>query len=256
MRSRAYRDAMTGPAATRAGRLADPDLRARVVREVADSIAKAETPAPDFDALFPMADPPDYSPTASESIGALARAAASSPIEVLYDVSAAARPDDAVVYTPFANFASGDLSAVRRMLTSPRALFGLSDSGAHCTTICDASFPTFALGYWTRDTSLAPIPVEYVVHCQTRRQAAYLGWDDRGVVAPGYLADLNVIDLDTVGVRRPRLVRDLPAGGGRYLQKADGYRATLKRGQVVFEDGELTDARPGRLVRGAQPAPA
>jgi N-acyl-D-aspartate/D-glutamate deacylase len=255
MRSRSYRDAMTD-ASRRADRLADADLRARVVREVQDSIAADTTTAPDFDALFPMADPPDYSPTPEDSVGARARAAGTSPVDVLYAVSAAAPADDAVIYTPFANFASGDLRAVRQMLTSPRALFGLSDSGAHCTTICDASFPTFALSYWSRDTALVPIPVEYLVHCQTRRQAAYLGWGDRGVVAPGYLADLNIIDLETIGVRRPRLVRDLPAGGGRYLQKADGYRATLKRGEVVFEDGELTDARPGRLVRGAQPAPA
>ena len=94
------------------------------------------------------------------------------------------------------------------------------------------------------------------MHLQTGRQAAYLGWNDRGVIAPGYLADINVIDLETIGVRRPRLVRDLPAGGARYLQKADGYRATLKRGEVALENGELSDARPGRLVRGAQPAPA
>ncbi|MCU1456409.1 MAG: putative D-aminoacylase [Actinomycetia bacterium] len=255
MRSASYRDVMADAPARRAGRLADADLRARVVREVQASIDAGKTPAPDFDSLFPMSDPPNYSPTVDDSVGALARAAGASPVEVLYHVAAAAPVDDAVVYTPFANFASGDLSAVRRMLTSPRALFGLSDSGAHCTTICDASFPTFALGYWSRDTDLASIPAEYVVHCQTQRQAAYLGWNDRGVVAPGYLADLNVIDLATVGVRRPRLVRDLPEGGGRYLQKADGYRATLKRGEVVFENGELTDSRPGRLVRGRQPAP-
>lgn len=256
MRSASYRDAMADAPGRRAARLADAQLRAQVVREVQDDIAGGSAPAPDFDRLFPMSDPPDYSPTPDDSMGALARAAQTSPVEVLYDVSAAAPVDAAVVYTPFANFTSGDLSAIRRMLTSPRALFGLSDSGAHCTTICDASFPTFALGYWTRDTALAPLPVEYVVHCQTRRQAAYLGWNDRGVIAPGYLADVNIIDLETVGVRRPRLVRDLPQGAPRYLQGADGYRATLKRGSVVFEDGELTDARPGRLVRGRQPSPA
>ncbi len=255
MRSRSYRDAVVDSPTGRAERLASADLRALVVSEVQDSIARATTPGPDFDNLFPMADPPEYSPAPGDSIGARARASGTSPLEVLYDVSRAAAPDDAVIYTPFANFASGDLSAVRRMLTSPRALFGLSDSGAHCTTICDASFPTYALSYWGRDTALAPIPVEHLVHCQTRRQAEYLGWADRGVVAPGYLADVNVIDLETVGVRRPTLVRDLPAGGGRYLQKADGYRATLKRGEVLFENGEITDARPGRLVRGAQPGP-
>jgi N-acyl-D-aspartate/D-glutamate deacylase len=256
MRSRSYREAMADAPSPRAERLAGTDFRALVVREVEDSIARGKTPAPDFDSIFPMADPPEYSPTPDDSIGAVARAAGTSPVEVLYDVSTAAPADDAVIYTPFANFASGDLRAVRRMLTSPRALFGLSDSGAHCTTICDASFPTYALSYWGRDTLLAPIPVEYLVHCQTQRQAAYLGWGDRGVIAAGYLADVNVIDLETVGVRRPRLVHDLPQGAGRYIQNADGYRATLKRGEVLFEDGELTSVRPGRLVRGAQPAPA
>lgn len=252
MRSRTYRSAMTDGSAVHSDPLAGGRFRQLVVGEVEASIARGKTPAPDFDSLFPMADPPDYSPDVGESFGALARATGRSPVEILYDVSTAAPADHAVIYTPFANFASGDLGAVRTMLTSPRALFGLSDSGAHCTTICDASFPTYALSHWGRDTDLAPIPVEYLVHCQTQRQAAYLGWHDRGVVAPGYLADLNVIDLQTIGVRRPKLVHDLPAGGARYLQRADGYRATIKRGEVTLENGELTDARPGRLVRGAQ----
>lgn len=254
MRSGSYRSAVTNAP------VGDPDVlgsgrfRELVVREVEASIARGKSPVPNFDLIFPMADPPDYSPSAGESLSALASASGRSPVELLYDVSRRAPTDNAVIYTPFANFASGDLSAVRQMLTSPRALFGLSDSGAHCTTICDASFPTYALSYWGRDTQLDPIPVEYLVHCQTQRQANYLGWQDRGVVAPGYLADLNVIDLETVGVRRPKLVRDLPDGGGRYLQEADGYRATIKRGEVTLENGELTSARPGRLVRGAQPA--
>ncbi len=253
MRSRSYRAAMVETRTPRSDRLRDATFRATVVREVQDSIARGKTPPPDFNLMFPMTDPPEYSPRPDQSIGGLARSTGTSPVEVLYDVSAAAPTDDAVIYAPFANFASGNLRAVRRMLTSPRALFGLSDSGAHCMTICDASFPTYALSYWGRDTSLAPIPMEQLVHCQTQRQAAYLGWQDRGVVAPGYLADLNLIDLETIGVRRPRLVRDLPRGGSRYIQEANGYRATLKRGEVLFENGELTDARPGRLVRGPQP---
>jgi N-acyl-D-aspartate/D-glutamate deacylase len=256
MRSHSYRSAVGALPGHTSPTLSRPDFRALVTREVQESIARATTPAPDYDSLFPMADPPDYSPTRDQSIGALARASGRPPVEILYDLSLAVPAGDAVIYTPFANFASGDLSAVRRMLTSPRALFGLSDSGAHCTTICDASFPTYALSYWGRDTRLATIPVEYLVHCQTQRPATYLGWHDRGVIAPGYLADLNVIDLETIGVRRPRLVRDLPGGGGRYLQRADGYRITMKRGEVVVENGQLTNARPGRLVRGEQPPPA
>ena len=255
MRSVAYRAAIAERSVLGADPLRDVDPRSVVVGEVHESIGRGKTPAPDFDSIFPMADPPDYSPRPEDSLGALARAAGTSPIEVLYDITTAAPTDDAVIYTPFANFATGDLSAVRRMLTSPRALFGLSDSGAHSRTICDASFPTFVLSYWARDTPLDPIPVEYLVHCQTRRQAVYLGWHDRGLIAPGYLADINIIDLETIGVRRPRLVHDLPGGGPRYLQSADGYRTTLKRGEVLTEAGELTDPRPGRLVRGPQPPP-
>ena len=175
---------------------------------------------------------------------------------MLYDVASSTPIDDAIVYSPRTNYVDGDLSVVRQMINSPRALFSLSDSGAHCTSICDASFPTWALSYWTRDTDLAPLSVEYVVHCQTARLAGYLGWKDRGVVAPGYLADLNIIDLSALVARRPHLVHDLPAGGSRYLQAADGYRATIKRGEVVAEDGELTERRPGQLVRGAQPVPS
>jgi N-acyl-D-aspartate/D-glutamate deacylase len=138
------------------------------------------------------------------------------------------------------------------MITFPGALFGLSDSGAHCTTLCDASFPTFALSYWSRDVTDDPIRAEHLVHCQTQRAAMYLGLGDRGVVAPGYLADLNVIDLEHLGVGRPRLVHDLPGGAARFVQDATGYHATVKRGAVVMSEGKPTGERTGRLVRGAQ----
>jgi N-acyl-D-aspartate/D-glutamate deacylase len=206
---------------------------------------------PDLTRVFPMVDPPDYSPARAESIAAQADAHDTSPFALLYELALQEEDGSAVIYAPFANFATGDLSAVREMLTSPCALLGLSDSGAHSTTICDASFPTFALGHWTRDTDLGALPVEAVVHTMTGRPARYLGWRDRGRVEPGRLADLNVVDLDAVQVRRPRLVHDLPGGGSRYLQAADGYVATIKRGELVVDGGELTDARPGRLVRGA-----
>jgi N-acyl-D-amino-acid deacylase len=242
-RSRTYREVMASHDGT--ARLRDPAVRARVLLELGDE------PAPGLRRLFAMADPPDYSPMPSESIAATAAAAGTSPFALLYDLALGSDEGSAVVYAPFANFAAGDLSAVRRMLESSCAMLGLSDSGAHSTTICDASFPTFAVSYWTRDTVLEPLAVEAVVHTMTGRPSRYLGWHDRGLVAVGRLADLNVVDLDALQVRRPRLVHDLPGGRSRYLQAADGYRATLKRGVFVVEDGELTDARPGRLVRGA-----
>src|SRR5579875_2560784 len=128
-------------------------------------------------------------------------------------------------------------------------MFGLSDAGAHCGFICDASMTTSYLTVWARDRE-DRLPIETVVHQITRRPAAHVGWLDRGVVAPGYLGDLNVIDLDGLGCRPPRLVRDLPAGGRRLLQDATGYRATVKRGVVTFAAGEATGETPGQLVRG------
>lgn len=243
MRSRTYRDVMAAGHGT--ARLADASVRTRVLAEIDSDERSTDS----YRRMFSLADPPDYSPAPSESIAATAVARRISASALLYDLARHSDDGSAVIYAPFANFAAGDLSAVRTMLASPCALLGLSDSGAHSTTICDASFPTFALAHWSRDTQLEPLPIESVVHTMTGRPARYLGWSDRGQVEAGRLADLNVVDLDAVQVRRPRLVHDLPGGGGRYLQAAEGYLATLKRGVFVVEDGELTDARPGRLVR-------
>jgi N-acyl-D-aspartate/D-glutamate deacylase len=140
------------------------------------------------------------------------------------------------------------------MMLSEHSLFGLSDAGAHCNTVSDGSFPTTALTLWTRDRHRGEqLPLEFVVHQQTQRTAAHVGWLDRGVLAPGYLADVNVIDHEALHLHPPVLVADLPAGGTRLMQRADGYEATIKRGAPIVEGGELTGARPGRLQRGAQP---
>jgi N-acyl-D-aspartate/D-glutamate deacylase len=135
-------------------------------------------------------------------------------------------------------------------------MFGLSDAGAHCNVISDGSFPTTAITHWTRDrTRGEQLDLEFVVHQQTQRTAAHVGWHDRGVIAPGFLADLNLIDHARLALQPPRLVDDLPAGGTRLMQAADGYVATIKRGRITVEHGTLTGDRPGRLQRGAQPAP-
>ena len=137
------------------------------------------------------------------------------------------------------------------MITSPVAMFGLSDGGAHCGSICDASMTTSYMTVWARDRSDATkIPLESVIHQLTRRPAEHFGWLDRGLVAPGLLADLNVIDFDELSCAPPRIVTDLPAGGRRLLQSAAGYRYTIKRGEVTFESGEATGQLPGVLVRG------
>ena len=142
------------------------------------------------------------------------------------------------------------------MIAAPNTLFGLSDAGAHCGAICDASVTTSSLTVWARDRNGPDrMPVEQVVYGHTLRNARHVGWADRGVVAPGYLADLNVIDLEALACHPPTIVHDLPAGGRRLMQTASGYRATVKSGAVTFVDGEHTGEVPGGLVRGTRPSP-
>jgi len=208
-----------------------------------------------FDRMFPLGDPPDYEPTADRSVAAIAARSGRSPIDLAYDLLVANDGRD-MFYMPLNNYAAGNLDAVREMMTAPNVVFGLSDGGAHCNFICDATFPTTAVALWCRDRTRGPgLPLEHVVHHQTQRPARHVGWNDRGVVAPGYLADLNVIDLASLQLHPPRLVADLPAGGTRLLQAADGYRWTVKSGEMTFVDGQWTGVTPGRVVRGAQPDP-
>jgi N-acyl-D-aspartate/D-glutamate deacylase len=143
------------------------------------------------------------------------------------------------------------------MLTYPGTVLGLGDGGAHCGLLCDASLPTYMLSHWTRDRDRGErLGLEFAVATQTRRTAELYGFLDRGLLAPGLLADVNVIDYDKLGMPAPHMVYDLPAGGRRLIQEARGYAATVKRGVVVREDDESTGERPGTLLRGPQPAPA
>jgi N-acyl-D-aspartate/D-glutamate deacylase len=208
-----------------------------------------------FDKMYPLGDPPDYEPTPDRSVAAQAARLGVDPIEHAYDLLVANGGTD-LLYMPLNNYAGGNLDDVREMMTAPNVVFGLSDGGAHCNFICDATFPTTAVTHWCRDRSRGEgLPLEHVVHHQTQRPARHIGWNDRGVVAPGHLADLLVFDLATLQLRPPRLVADLPAGGSRLLQDAVGYRWTVKSGAVTFVDGEWTGETPGHVVRGAQPSP-
>jgi N-acyl-D-aspartate/D-glutamate deacylase len=252
-----YREVADLDRAERTKQLADDDRRRRILAEHdqvrPDGMVGEFTHG--FHKLFPLTDPVDYEPAWSGSIEGLAAAAGRRPAEVAYDL---VTKDEGrqLLYMPLMNYAAGDLEDVREMLLSPHTVIGLSDGGAHCRTVCDASFPTTAVALWGRNRQRGErLPIELVVHHITQRTASQVGWRDRGVVGAGYLADLNVIDLDALGAHPPMLVADLPAGGKRLVQTASGYRATIKRGTVTFADGELTEARPGRLVRGAQPAP-
>jgi N-acyl-D-aspartate/D-glutamate deacylase len=205
-----------------------------------------------FARMFRMSDPVDYEPDANDSLAAEAARAGRDAAEYAYDVfleDGARR----LVYLPLFNYARGNLDDVFGMLSGARTLYGLSDGGAHCGTICDGSFPTTTLALWHKGSkSGLRAPLESLVHGYTQRNAEHVGWRDRGVVRPGYLADLNVLSPGELSLSPPTIVADLPAGGTRLLQKAHGYRFTVKSGVVTFENGEWTGETPGRLIRGEQ----
>ncbi|MBI2766701.1 MAG: amidohydrolase family protein [Chloroflexi bacterium] len=254
----AYRSIAKLSLAERVARMRDPELRARIIDEYSEGIGASPAVAASrsLDKIFNLGDPPNYEPDPSESIAAQARRDGVDPAGLIYDLLLD-NEGRALLYQPFGNYAEFNLDAAREMVLSDRTLFGLSDGGAHVGAICDASFPTYNIAHWCRDRSRgAGLPLEFVVKGQTSDTARHVGWFDRGVLAPGYKADLNVIDFDALGLYPPQIVHDLPAGGRRLLQRAKGYRYTIKAGAVTFENGEHTGELPGRLVRGAQPTPA
>jgi N-acyl-D-aspartate/D-glutamate deacylase len=208
-----------------------------------------------YDLMYELTDPPTYEPDPRDSIAARAARDGRTGEDLVYDIITG---DDgqAMVYVMSANYVSGNLDAVHEMLAHPCTLPGLSDGGAHVGTISDGSFPTTLLAHWARDRRRGRFPVEYIVQQQARDTARAVGLDDRGVLAPGYRADVNVIDLDRLRLRRPEMHFDLPGGGRRLLQRAEGYLHTFVRGQETYAGGEPTEALPGRLIRGARPAPA
>jgi N-acyl-D-aspartate/D-glutamate deacylase len=240
----------------RAARMRDPAFRERLLGEQ----PKAEHPfmravLSNFDKMFLLGDPPDYEQPPERSIGARARAAGVTPQELAYDLLL---EDEgrAMLYFPFLNYAHDDLEPSLAMMRSPATILGLGDGGAHLGTICDASFTTHMLTHWTRDRSRGErLPVEQVIAWHTRDTAAAVGLHDRGVLAPGYKADLNVIDYDALRLGPPEMIHDLPAGGRRLMQRAQGYRYAVVSGRITYRDGEPTGVLPGRLVRGERAAP-
>jgi N-acyl-D-amino-acid deacylase len=205
-----------------------------------------------LDRLYVLGDPLDYEPTPDRTVAKIAAGRGEDPLATLYDLLLE-HDASQFLMLPFFNYTDGNCDAIHDMLTHPAGISGLSDGGAHCRMICDASYPTFLLTHWARDRTRGPrFPLEYVVKKQTSDTAALFGLEDRGVVAPGKKADLNVIDLDGLVLERPHMARDLPAGGPRLLQGARGYVATIVSGEVTRRHGQDTGARPGRLVRGAR----
>jgi N-acyl-D-amino-acid deacylase len=245
-----YRAMADLPLTERVARLRDPAVRAALVAEepsTGNAIARGLMQR--WGQIFPLGDPPDYEPPAEASVEAAATRAGRSPEDVVLDWLLE-RDGKALLFAPLASYVDFDHEALREMMTNPGTVLGLSDGGAHCGLICDASMPTFLLTHWVRDRSRGVrLPLEQAVHLQTGRTARVYGFTDRGVLEPGKRADINVIDLDHLRLYEPEMVFDLPAGGRRLVQRVDGYRHTLVAGEVTFEDGRATGARPGRLVR-------
>ena len=235
-------------------RLRDPALREQLLEE-AGAYTGGIAAMMDFRTMFELSDPPDYEPPPEQSLRARARREGVSELEFMYDLMLQ-KGGRQLILVGFFNYADGNLDAAREMLEHPVSVIGLSDGGAHCGAICDASVPTFMLSHWARDRKRGTLGLEWVVKKQTADTARLFGLHDRGVLRPGFRADLNLIDFDALALELPEVVHDLPAGGSRFIQRARGYRATLVAGEVVSRDGEDTGARPGQLIRGEQTAPA
>lgn len=243
------------PAAERLLRLRDPAVRQAILSEPPSEARLAVLPplqrpiATRWDRMYVLGDEPDYEPDPSRSIAGMAARTNQTPAEFCYDYLTGG-DGGRMLFFPVTGYVHGDLAPIREMLTDPATLLGLSDGGAHCGQICDSSLPSFMLAHWVRDRSRGPrLPLEFVVKRQTSETADFFGFHDRGRLAPGLKADVNVIEFDRLRLHHPELVHDLPAGGKRLVQRVDGYAATLVSGVPIFEHGEDTGARPGQLVR-------
>jgi N-acyl-D-amino-acid deacylase len=235
-------------------KLRDPEIRRRILNEqpAPSEVAKLsqfrQLIIKRWDKFFVMGDPPDYEPDEEKSVAAIAAREERSPDEVAYDYITEA--ENRYLFFPLVNYVCGDHEPIRQMLTDSGTLLGLSDGGAHCASIVDAGVPSFMLSHWARDRRRGPkLPLEFLVKRQTSETADFFGLPDRGRLAVGLRADINLIDFDRLRLYQPELVHDMPAGGRRFVQRVDGYEATLVAGTPIFEHGVYTGAMPGRLVR-------
>ena len=251
-----YRKIADLPLAERVAEMRKPEVRARIL---ADKPAGDGHPllylAQAWNWIFPLTDEPDYEPDASTSIAARAAARGVTPMEEAYD-RLLDEDGHAMLLVAMANFENNSLDTVGELIRRDDVVLGLGDGGAHYGMICDASYPTFLLAHWARDRKARRLSIPDAVRMMTSVPAKVAGLADRGRIAVGYKADLNVIDHAALRLHKPVITHDLPAGGRRLDQTADGYVATVVSGEVIAENGVPTDARPGKLVRGRQPAPA
>ena len=236
------------PLAARVAEMRRPEVRAAIL---------ADTPEPRgmlfyrlaraFSIIYPLGDPPNYEPDASSSLEAMAAARGVSADALAYDLLLE-QDGHALLLQTIANYGDRNLEAAREMLVDPATVPALGDGGAHYGMICDSTYTTFMLSYWGRDRRSGRIPLAELVRGLTAKPALLLGLADRGHIATGMKADLNVIDFDRLSLKAPRMVRDLPSGGRRLTQDASGYVATLVSGEAIQRDGAPTQALPGRMV--------
>ena len=248
------------PWAEQWARLQDPDFRRRLLAEKGEPIGSdlqliADLMESAFSMQYEMLPGFNYEPGAEQSIEQRAQATGVTPEEYVYDFMMR-DGGTGMVYFPLLNYANGNLDFLEGALFSDDCVNSLSDGGAHCGTICDAAATTFMLQHWVRDRDGTRLPLEHAIKRQCHDTASMYGLEDRGKLAPGLLADINVIDMEALSLNLPTVAFDLPAGGRRLLQTAEGYEVTIKSGRVTFRQGVKTGDYPGRVIRGPQPAPA
>ncbi|MEO0030294.1 MAG: hypothetical protein RIS94_52 [Pseudomonadota bacterium] len=242
------------PLATQLDRLRDPAFRERLIAQKPAEGHPLAMMTRNWDWMFPFGDPPQYEPAAETSIGAQARAQGRSPEEIAYDVLMA-RDGQGLILNTLGNFHEGRLDSLLPLMRREDTVMGLGDGGAHYGAICDASYPSFLLTYWVRDREGERLTLAEAVRALSAKPARVMGLEDRGLLAPGYKADINVIDMAALALHAPIIRHDLPGGGRRLDQGATGYVATICNGAVIRRNDRPTGARPGRVVRGGQPAP-
>ena len=249
-----YRALTSLPFDQRVAALQRPEVRARILAEPidADPANVLGRLVRDFSRMFALGDPPDYEPSLDDSVAAIASRQGCTPESLAYDLMLE-RGGRGILYYTAANYVQGSLESCLAMMRHAGSIIALGDGGAHCGTICDGSYPTYLLTHWARDRTQGDrLPLPEIIRAMTKETAEAVGLLDRGIVAVGYKADLNILAPEKMRLHAPEIAYDLPGGGRRLLQRADGYLATIVNGEVVYQNGEATGTLPGRLVRGPQ----
>lgn len=251
------------PLSARVAEMKKPEIRAKILSESTEKSARLvrllfiegkemRSSIADYHRIFWLGDPPDYEPAPELSMEAIGRREGKSAEAAAYDCLLE-RDGKALLYSPLFNYLEGHYDIARDMMLHPNSILGISDGGAHCGMICDASAPTYLLAHWARDRKRGPlVGLEQAVKMQTHDTAKLYGFEDRGLIQAGLRADLNLIDFDNINLPSPELVNDLPANGQRYIQRATGYHTTMVAGEITFQEGQSSGALPGKLIRGPQ----